>query len=171
MDRNSQNNCWQRYPTVGRVEIPEHYAFGETATTYTGVTVAKPGGCKVYTDNGSKGEEGVIHTEKLRATTRLQNDSGKLEPGAESGGVFARFLLEGCINSGLNGTYTVTGSVKCPTEGATIKCSHLETTSQNTLKLNGAIKAGVSVTTTPKAKNPAIEGDSYKAISPTTVET
>ncbi|HEX5608659.1 MAG TPA: hypothetical protein VFX45_01045 [Solirubrobacterales bacterium] len=147
-----------------------HFVHGEATTTYTGVTVAKPagGGCKAYTDNGSKGEEGSLHTETLTATTAAQGDFGKLEP--KEGSVFLRFFLEGCVNSGLNGTYTITGSVKCPAEGATVVCTHENTTSQNTLKLNGAIKAGVDVSTTFKGKDPSFE-DTYKPLSVTTVET
>jgi hypothetical protein len=128
----------------------EMYGHGEGTTTFTGVTAT--GGCKIFTDSGAgKGEEGVIHTEPLKATSKGHGDSGKLEP--KEGTVFARFTLEGCTNSGINGTYTVTGSIK-PTviAGSTVSYTHTNTTEQNTLKLNGTIKAGIEIETTGRGR-------------------
>ncbi|HEX5610837.1 MAG TPA: hypothetical protein VFX45_12190 [Solirubrobacterales bacterium] len=133
----------------------EMFAHGEGTTTFTGVTAT--GSCKVFTDSGAgKGEEGVIHTEPLKATSKGQGDSGKLEP--KEGTVFARFILEGCVNSGINGTYTVTGSIKPTTlEGSTVSYTHANTTEQNTLRLNGTIKAGVEIATTGRGRANASE--------------
>ncbi|HEX5610847.1 MAG TPA: hypothetical protein VFX45_12240 [Solirubrobacterales bacterium] len=154
---------WMTNATEGK----EHYAHGEGTITYSGVTAS--GGCKVFTDSGAgKGAEGVIHTEPLKATTKGQGDALKFEP--KEGTVFARFLLEGCTNTGINGTYTVTGSVKTTSiEGATSKFTHANTTEQNTLKLNGTIKAGIEGVLTLKSRSVAT--DPYTALSATTVET
>ncbi|HEX5608671.1 MAG TPA: hypothetical protein VFX45_01105 [Solirubrobacterales bacterium] len=145
-------------------EGEEHFAHGEGSITYTGVT--STGGCKVFTDSGAgKGEEGVIHTEPLKASTKGQGDALKFEPA--SGTVFARFLLEGCTNTGINGTYTVTGSIKTTSiEGTTGSVTHADTTTQNTLKLNGTIKAGLEGTLTFKGR--ANSGQSYSPLGATT---
>lgn len=126
----------------------EMYAFGEGTITYTNVTVASPAGkgCKVSTDNGGvAGEEGLVHTNALKATTKGQGDRLKFEPA--SGEVFATFIISGCTGSAaleaLNKTYTVTGNVSGVPSGATTKFTHTDTTNQNTLKLNGSIKAGI----------------------------
>ncbi|HEX5609266.1 MAG TPA: hypothetical protein VFX45_04140 [Solirubrobacterales bacterium] len=144
----------------------EMYAHGDGTATKTGVT--STGGCKVFTDNhpaGTKGEEGVVHTEPIKGTTKGQGDAVKFEP--TEGTVFARFILEGCTNSGLNGTYTVTGSVKSTTiEGATVNFTHADTTNQGTLKINGTIKAGIEGTVTFKSR--LNNTQSYTALSATT---
>ncbi|HEX5608672.1 MAG TPA: hypothetical protein VFX45_01110 [Solirubrobacterales bacterium] len=144
----------------------EMIASGTGTITYTGVTAS--GGCKVFTDDpvtGTKGEEGVIHTETLKASTAGQGDALKFEP--NTGTVFARFILEGCTNTGINGTYTVTGSVKTTSiEGATSNFTHAGTTEQNTLKLNGTIKAGIEGVLTLKSR--ANSGQSFTALSATT---
>jgi hypothetical protein len=142
----------------------EMFAHGEGTITYTGVTAS--GGCKVFTDSGAgKGEEGVIHTEPLVATTKGQGDALKFEP--KTPNVFARFLLEGCTNPGLNGTYTVTGTIKSTTiDGATTNFTHANTTTQNTLKLNGVFAAGIEGTLTLKSRLNGTE--SFTPLSATT---
>jgi hypothetical protein len=144
-------------------ENEEHIAHGTVTLTTTGVTAHN--GCRVFTDSAAgTGEEGVIHTEPLKFTTKGQGDNVKVEPVA--GTVIKRFELTDCVNPGLNGTYTVTGSYTCPLDGATIVCSHAATTTQNTLKLNGTIKMGISGNLTPKARANNLEA--YKPISFTT---
>ncbi|HEX5610845.1 MAG TPA: hypothetical protein VFX45_12230 [Solirubrobacterales bacterium] len=145
-------------------EGEEMFVHGEGTTTYSEVTAS--GGCKVFTDSGAgKGEEGVIHTEPLKASTKGQGDAQKFEP--KEGTVFARFLLEGCTNTGINGTYTVTGSVKSSTiTGTTTNFTHANTTEQNTLKLNGTIKAGIEGTATYDARLNSSEA--FTPIGPTT---
>jgi hypothetical protein len=151
----------------------EHYGAGTGFTTYTGVTVVKPAekGCDVYEDNaGVEGTKGTIKTNELKGTTEGQGDFGKLEPA--SGTTFAAFFLT-CTNpeipEALKGTWTVTGSVKCPITGATVVCNHEEVTTQNTLKAKGS-KAGVSVSTTASARVKG-SGEAFKPLSGTTVET
>jgi hypothetical protein len=140
----------------------EMFAHGEGTATFTGVT--SDSGCKVFT-HSPKGEEGVVHTETLKATTKGQGHAVKFEPA--SGTVLARFILEGCTNPGINGTYTVTGSIKTSSiSGATANFMHVDTTNQNTLKLNGTIKAGLDGTATFKTR--ANSGEPYKALSATT---
>jgi hypothetical protein len=149
----------------------EHYVEVHGSTKYTGVTVITPAGkgCKVFTDAGGvKGEEGVIDTEPLTVTTTGQDDHLKFTP--ETGEVFARFFLDGCIGlfESLNRTYTVSGSVSAQSDGATVKFVHSENTLENTLKLNGSIKVGLELTTRSLAGH---EGGSTAPISLTTVET
>lgn len=141
--------------------IPEPVFTGEAQTTYSGVTVTAPAGkgCKV------KGEK--IVTNKLRATSRESGMEGKLEPA--EGETFFTFEIEGCSIAALNNGYSVTGSVKCPVDGATAVCTHTATTAQGTLKMLGQ-KAGVEVTTTFKGKDAAAGDSGYTPISPTTEE-
>jgi hypothetical protein len=145
----------------------EMIAKGTGTITYSGVTAT--GGCKVFTDNenGTNGEEGVIHTEPLKASTKGVGDKLKFEPAV--GTVFARFNLANCTNTGINGTYTVTGSViSTNIEGATTNFTHADTTTQNTLKLNGTIKAGIEGTLTLKSKKSTDAAGTHKPLSATT---
>jgi len=146
----------------------EHYVVAHTSSTFTGVTSSLPG-CKVSTDidPSNMGLSEVVHTEGQIATTKGQGDSGKLEP--TTGTTFARFYLTGCNTAAFNGTYTVSGSLTCVPNGATVTCSHTEVTTQNTLKLNGAQKAGLEIATTLKGR--ANSGQSYTPLSATTVTT
>jgi hypothetical protein len=147
----------------------EHYIHGQGATTYSGVIVTKPAGkgCKIYADiEGVKGEEGGIKTNTLAGTSTEQGMFGKLEP--LEGEVAARFFMEGCTLPGVNGTYTITGSIKCAGDGSTAICNHAETTVQGTLKLNGSINAGVEVSTTAKGR--ANSTEPYTPLAVTTVE-
>jgi hypothetical protein len=132
---------------------------GTGTITYTNVTVAAPAGkgCKVYTDNGgSKGEEGVVHTNNLAASTTSPGEL-KFTPGAGAGGVFATFIIDGCTGSealeGLNKTYEVTGSLIGTPKGGETVATHTSVTTQNTLKLNGSIKAGLNGSLTIKGAN------------------
>lgn len=153
----------------------EHYAVGHGTITYTEASVVAPAGkgCTVWTDIDPEtmGEQGVVHTEPLKATTTGQGDSLKFEP--TTGNVFTRFYITGCAGSealvALNGTYTVTGSVTGVPDGATTNFTHTATTAQNTLKLNGSIKSGLEGTLTIKGR--ANSGEAYKPLSVTTVET
>jgi hypothetical protein len=153
--------------SMENVEDGEMVAKGEGTATFTGVTAS--GGCKVFTDDPitGTGEEGVIHTEPLKATTKGQGDAVKFEP--KTGTVLARFELANCTNFGINGTYTVTGSVRSSSiEGATVNFTHVDTTTQNTLKLNGTIKAGLEGTATLKSKAPGDGAGTHKPLSATT---
>jgi hypothetical protein len=150
----------------------EHYVEGEGEIIYENVTVKAPAGkgCKVYTDTQpgkTKGAEKIVDT-KVKATTKGQGDFLKFEPQA---GAFATFFIE-CTTKveGLEGTWEITGSIKCPTDGATVVCTHTETTTQNTLKGKGS-KAGLEGKLTIEGKDPNIVGDSFRALSTTTVET
>lgn len=152
----------------------EHYIHATGTLTATNVEVTKPEGkeCRVFTDNNSvKGEEGVIHTVPLTATTEGQGDSLKIQP--NEGTTFGTFFIE-CNNEvpeAIQGTYTVTGSLKCPINGATILCNHTEMTTQNTLKVKGA-KAGIEGALTLKGRHPGLDPEgTYNPITATTVET
>jgi hypothetical protein len=118
---------------------------GEGTIEYTGVTVLKPAGkgCKVFTDTETKekGAESQVDA-FVKATTKGQEDNVKLEP--KAGNLFASFFVECTAKLGapLEGTWEITGSVKCPTSGATIICTGAATTAQNTLKAKGN-KAGI----------------------------
>lgn len=155
----------------------EMHAFGEGTATFLNATVTQPAGkgCKVSTDNGGvAGEEGVVHTNAIAATTKGQGDAVKFEPA--EGEVFVSFIISGCKGSAaletLNKTYTVTGSVKGTPEGATIRFTHANTTEQNTLKLNGSIKAGIDTAVEIEAKNPeeieCVPPDTFHPLSATT---
>jgi hypothetical protein len=151
----------------------EHFVEAKGTTMYKGVTVAAPAGkgCEVFTDTAekTKGAAGVIDA-SIKATTTGQGDFGKLEP-ASAGAAFATFWIE-CTTKvpALEGTWEITGSVKCPTNGATAVCKHTETTEQNTLKGKGS-KAGIELKTTFTSKDPNLVNDSYRPLSVTTVET
>jgi hypothetical protein len=156
----------------------EHYAIAHgDSITYTKVKVVKPAelGCKVYTSNEdtTKGEEGVVHTTPLKGTTTGEQretpepkHNVKIEPTTE-GGAFAHFVIAYCKApvEALNGPYTVSGSVTCGVNGATIDCVHNTITTANTLKVNGSIKAGIEGSLTLKNKT------NGTPLSATTVET
>jgi hypothetical protein len=153
----------------------EHYIHGhEITVTYTNVVVtgALESKCKVVTDSeGTTGEDGVIHTEKLTATSTGQGDSILLEP-ENPEKVFATFEIvkKPTQTCPIEATYKVTGSVTGVPDGATLKFTHAQTTEKNTLKLGGN-KAGYEGSVTIKGKDPKIEGDTLKPLSVTTVET
>jgi hypothetical protein len=151
-------------------EKGEHYAIAHGTITYTNVKINKPAGlgCEVHTSNvdTTKGEAGVVHTTPLKATTTGEGENVKIEP-TEAGGVFVHFIITGCKApvEALNGPYTMSGSMTCPVNGATITCEHTPITTQNTLKLNGSIKMGLEGSLTLK------NSTSKTPLSATTVET
>lgn len=154
-------------------ETKEHYIHGhEITVTYTNVVIngALGNKCKVVTDKEpGTGEDGVIHTRPLTATSTGQGDSILLEPeNAEK--VFATFEIvkKGAEPCAIEGTYPITGKVTGVPDGATLRFTHAKTT--ETLKLGGN-KAGYEGSVTIKGKHPGIVGDTLKPLSVTTVET
>lgn len=152
----------------------EHYVTGTGQLTFSGVTVAKPAGkeCKVFEDaaEGKEGTEGIVKTKELKATTEGQGDFLKVEP--KEGSTFATFVIT-CnpeVPETLQGTISVTGSMKCPTDGATLTCSHTEVTTQTTLKAKGA-KAGIEGKLTVSSEEEGPCGLIYTPLSVTTTET
>jgi hypothetical protein len=128
--------------------------------TYNGVIVKAPAGkgCKVFEDNGGvKGAEGVVKTRKVKGHTTVVTDKENGEGTAEerhsviiepavAGEPFASFFIECEKGKGvpeeLEGRWEITGTITCPTHGATISCNHTTLTEQNTLKGKGK-KAGL----------------------------
>ena len=152
---------------TGAIDVfpPEPYAHGSGKLHFSGVT-ASASGCKVYEDSeGTKGTEGVITTPTLTWSTTGVGMA--LLIAAVESNVVARFILEGCTTSSQNGTYTLTGSFKGVPTGTTVNFTHAATTEQNTLKLNGAIKAGIEGVLTPKVR--ANSSQSFTPLSLTTV--
>lgn len=78
---------------------------------------------------------GQIESKKLSATTQGLTNEVKFLP--FEGETLATFTVEGCTVTALNHVYTLTGSVKGSTEGATVNFTHTGTTGQSTLKLFG----------------------------------
>ncbi|HET7443995.1 MAG TPA: hypothetical protein VFJ57_04985 [Solirubrobacterales bacterium] len=154
-------------PTSG-----EHTAFGTALIRFEWVKVTKPAKetCKVYKDELPEvGPEGEFLTRNVRFTTSKQEDGMIVEP--EAGTVLASFHLEKCTNPALNKTYNLTGSFKTVSlSGATANFSLLDTTAQETLKLNGAA-AGLEGLLTFEAEDPVDPGDGWTPLSFTTVET
>ena len=148
----------------------EHYIQGEGSLTYSGISEIEKG-CQAYTDTAGKekGEKGVVHTSNLVFTTKGQGDFIKISP--KEGTVFATAILSGCPLEALNGTYQWVGSIKCPIDGATILCDKDEILAAKTMRVNSATGpvAGLFGHYTLKAR--ANGGDTYKALSATTVET
>lgn len=147
----------------------EHYVRDEGKTVFTGVTVTQPAGkgCRVFTDNeGSEGAEGALDTNTLAVTSTGQGDRLKFSPAA--GEVFATFIMAGCSNGSLNGTWQITGSLTGVPDGATVNFSHTEGTSEGTLKARGQ-KAALGGTVAISSKDPLDE--TFHPLSVTTVET
>jgi hypothetical protein len=148
----------------------EHYVAVTGSLTYSGVTVLKPAGqgCDVYEHAEGplikEGTKGVVKTQNLKMTTEGQGDFLKIEP--EFGTTYANFFVT-CTGAGvpeaLKGTWTVTGSLKCPLTGPTVVCNHEEVTTQNTLKAKGS-KAGLQGSLT-------LSAGAFTPLSFTTVET
>jgi hypothetical protein len=161
-------------PTTG-----EHYIEGTVTYAYHEVTVTKPAGkgCKIFTDETAtktKGTEGTVDWH-LDFTTKGQGDfvqftpAANTKPGTEA---FATFFLSGCSPPipALEGTWELTGSFRCPADGATIRCSHTEITNQNTLKGKGN-KLGTEGPLTVLGRDPTLKETAYTPLSATTVET
>ncbi|HEX6667314.1 MAG TPA: hypothetical protein VF081_12035 [Solirubrobacterales bacterium] len=148
----------------------EHYAHGKGTLTFTGVEVTQPAGrgCKATTDNAAtEGEVGVVHSKELTAITEGQN--WKFLPA--EGNVLASFFVtceEGKQIPTIEGTWSVTGSVKGAPEGATIKFTHTSTTAEATLRTKG-VKAGLEGNLTLSAR--ANGGNLYWPVASTTVTT
>jgi hypothetical protein len=151
----------------------EHYIHSEGELTFSGVTIAKPAGkgCKVFRDlGGLKGIEGHFTTNPLTTTTQGQGDFFKLEAALGFKGVFATFFIE-CTTKvpAVEGTWEITGSLKCPTNGATVICQHSSVTEQSTLKGKGS-KAGLEAALTLSGRDPGVDAF-FTPLSFTTVET
>jgi hypothetical protein len=117
--------------------------------TYNGVIVKAPAGkgCKVFEDKeGVKGTEGVVETKPVKGHTLVTETTTEVVIEPVTSSVFATFFIECEKGKGvppeLEGTWEITGSLKCPTQGAEISCGHSEITTQKTLKGKGA-KAGL----------------------------
>jgi len=136
----------------------EHFVEGFGKATFSGVTVTKPAG------KGCKVSGGEVVTKELRGIS--VGMEGKLEPA--SGTTFLEVTIEGCSLAALNNTYPVTGSLRCPGDGATAVCTHAETTALGTLKFGGQ-KAGVEATTTATGR--AKPTEAFTPVAVTTVET
>jgi hypothetical protein len=152
----------------------EHYVEGTLLYHYAEVQVLKPAGkgCKVFTDEEAtktKGAEGVVDWH-VKFTTKGQGDFIKFEPA--TGSAFLTYFVECTTKVGepLEGTWTITGSFKCPLNGATIVCSHAELTTQNTLKGKGS-KAGIEGPLTISGRDPTLKETTFTPLSFTTVET
>lgn len=120
----------------------ENVVLAAGAIEFSGCAVTKPAGkgCSV------KGER--FTTKSLTLATKEQFGAVSASPttGTELGAV----TIEGC-SVGINGTKVMTGSVKLNPSGSTLTSTHAETTTQNTLKLDG-VKAGLEGSITLKAK-------------------
>jgi len=142
----------------------EHYFEGEGKIRFTNVTMPAPAGkgCAVKT--------GEVVTEKLKMTSKGQGDSIRSSPVA--GELIAEFEVEGCgpteALKSLNGKYQVTGSATCVPDGATLNCTHAQTTAQMTLKLRGQ-KAGFEASFIIEGKDAS--DVHYTQLSTTTVVT
>jgi hypothetical protein len=155
----------------------EHYAHGEGTIVFNEITVSNPK-CFAYKDEaGVKGTKGVVDTQKLTVTTKGQGDALKLSPAV--GELFARFWLldvnkKTSAEGGecpIAGTFTINGSIKGVPDGATARMTHAESTAQGTLKLGAGAKVGIEGVVALEGRDPKIEGDTFKPLSVTTVET
>ncbi|HEX5608657.1 MAG TPA: hypothetical protein VFX45_01035 [Solirubrobacterales bacterium] len=155
----------------------EHYAHGEGTIVFNEITVSTPK-CFAYTDEGgAKGAKGTVDTEKLTVTTKGQGGALKLTPA--TGEIFARFwVLDANKKTSAEGgecpigsTYTITGSIKGVPDGATARMTHAESTAQGTLKLGTGAKVGIEGVVALEGRDSKIEGDTFKPLSVTTVET
>jgi hypothetical protein len=142
---------------------------GNGTIVYENVVVAAPAGkgCKVVEDNGgAEGTEGVVKTNPLSASTTSPTE---LEFTPTEGETFATFFIKGCTGSealeGLNKTYSVTGSLIGTPKGAETVAEHGSVTTQNTLKLNGSVKAGLNGGLTIKGKTTPPAVDTFKPLS------
>jgi hypothetical protein len=138
----------------------EMIASGTGTITFSGCTVVKPVGqeCKI------KG--GEVATAKIKVTTAGQTEPmfAKIEPA--EGTTFGSITYEGCKTAGLNGVYSITGSIKTKPDGSTVKFTEAETTEQGTLKLGGQ-KAGIGGVGTLKGRK-AGSGEAFTALGLTT---
>jgi hypothetical protein len=156
---------------------------GTNGITYNGVVVNAPAGkgCKVFEDNGGvKGAQGVVTTNPVKGHTTVVKDKQEgveeerhsviIEP--KAGTVFATFFIECEKGKGvpeeLEGTWEITGTLTCPTHGATISCNHTTVTETKALKGKGA-KAGLEGKATITAgKEPITEPTHPISVTTTT---
>jgi hypothetical protein len=146
--------------------------------TFNGVIVKSPAGQGCVVRESSGGTLGVVKTKPIKGHTTVVTDKENgegtaaerhsviLEP--SSGTVFATFWIEctGSVPPALQGNWEITGTITCPTHGATIGCNHTTLTEQNTLKGKGS-KAGLQGKATITAgKSP--EGEPKDPVSVTT---
>ncbi|HET7444810.1 MAG TPA: hypothetical protein VFJ57_09150 [Solirubrobacterales bacterium] len=106
---------------------------GEVLWHFTICEVKAPAG------KGCKVSGGTFTTSQLTSTTQGQGDGVKFAP--KEGTKIADIKIEGCSVAALNNTFPLTGSFVAQTSGATQASTHVEVTTQNTLKLGGQ-KAG-----------------------------
>jgi hypothetical protein len=149
----------------------EHTYTGEGTLTLSNITVTKPAGKGCVLRAKQEGEIGMVTTEKMTATSKGQGDRIKLAPSGAT--PFATFWLECTVIKvpAIEGTWEVTGSLTCPTEGATLVCTHTDVTTQGTLKGRALKVMGIQGKLTLTAKDKEIVGDVYRPISVTTVST
>ena len=144
-------------------ETGEHYVHGAAIVSFEELTI-NPATCSV--------EGGKITSKELVVTTKGQGDFVKFAP-AVAGGQLTEYTLVGA-ECGLNATWKVYGTIKCPADGATITCTHNTLTSEKTLRegnpTTGAI-TGIEGSMTLSAKDPTAGDKEFTALSPTTVET
>jgi hypothetical protein len=137
------------------VEVGGEYRIeGTGVTTYKEVTVTQPAG------KGCKVKGGTITTNLLKGTS--VGMEGKLEPA--SGTQFTVVTIEGCSVSALNGSFPITGSIRCPGDGAEVRCTLAGT--QGTLQFGGQSLA-VEVATTFSGRASSATG--YTPLGVTTV--
>jgi hypothetical protein len=139
----------------------EHYVHGTAVVVFEEVVITKPAG------KGCKVGEAKIESNLLAATSQGQGDTLKFQPA--EGTALTSYNIEGCSVGGLNGKQTVTGSINCPLNGATITCTHTNTTEQGTLKEGGS-KSGIEGAMTLKARTSGTE-EELTPLSATTVTT
>jgi hypothetical protein len=158
-------------------EGDQHYAHGTGTLALANVVFPKPSGkgCKVFTGapGGEEGVERAVDSRPLLATTASQGDFVKVEGEETDSGsgesLLAVFHVE-CASKVpfLEGEWKITGSVKCPVDGATVVCSAAETAAQGSLKAKG-VKVGLEGALTVSGR--LDESETTTPLSATTVET
>jgi hypothetical protein len=148
----------------------ESYTFAEGTLTFSTITLTKPAGKGCILRAKKEGEIGMVTTQKLRATSTGQGDRVKVASAEAT--PFATFWVE-CVTKvpAVEGVWEVTGSLTCPTEGATLACTHADVTTQGTFKGKALKVMGIECKLTITAKDKDIVGDVYRPISVTTVST
>jgi hypothetical protein len=158
-------------------------ASGETdgnGIVFNGVVVKAPAGKGCVVRDFAGGPLGVVTTEPLEGHTTVVTDKENgtgvaeerhsvfIEPVA--GAVLATFWIECAmpVPAALLGNWEITGTLTCPTHGATISCNHNTITEANTLKGKGA-RAGLQGKTTVTAgKFPTSEPTNPVSVTTTT---
>jgi hypothetical protein len=150
----------------------EHTAIGTATIAFHQATVTSPAkeGCVVNYDKlPGVGAEEMFETRQLAYGSPGQGDRLKFEP--NGGTVLASLYIQGCANAKLNRTYNLTGTVKTSSlDGATMGFTEADTKTQNSLKIEGQL-ATIEGGMTLEGRDEKIEGDTFKPLSFTTVET